>query len=809
MHQYNFTIMQKTTFLTRAMILLTWLCAVATMTAKPVSEQQAFNIATQFMSSHQMTASNLRMAHKALRIGATTASDKAAYYVLNADVKQGGGYVIVAGDDRAPAVLGYSDKGTFDPNNVPEAMQELLDSYSAQVSALADGAQPAPMLRATRAISPLIKATWSQNNPYNILLPYLPSGKHAYAGCVATAMAQVMHYWQWPARPTQTIPAYTSTYTGNNQTLNYYMPALPVTDFNWNAMHDTYQTSDTTSEAALAAATLTLYCAQAMEMNFKPSSSGASTTKISCQAATYFDYDASARMVDRSSYTAQGWADLLYSELSAGRPILYSGRKMTGGHSFICDGCDSNGMYHFNWGWNGDSNGYFLLSVINPDEQGTGSASGAYGYIMEQSAMIGFQPNQGGSHVFELTAVNVELNSYTGTRAYTSDPFEVYVSGEFHNYTSDTIAVRFGWGLFNENNEMIDRLYSSYNLTLRPSFLHTHSKKQLLFGENMTSGTYRIMPMFSEYGQDNWRPCAGSDKNYIEVTINGNNCTFTGYGTVGDCDYTINDIAITGSMHNGRPINFDVNMTNDGLSDNKLLYMFSNGTFVAAGYVDLGTGETGDVHFTYLFQEAGNYTITWSWNADGSDPIASRTITVNPMPAASLSATYRVLNEANGIINSDKFSIELTITNNGGTTYDEDISAKLYKNIYGGTGTNVQGVNKHLILGPGETTTMQIDLTNVVDGWRYFATSCYYSEGQQVTFARTTSYTIVFPEVPAFIPGDVNNDHEVDVNDVTMVISHILGVDVDINIEAADVMVDGAIDVADVTAIIALILNAK
>lgn len=793
------------------LVLLMTLAVMGTAWAESINESQANRIAAQFMAARSMTTARMTKAAQAPRIGAPAGSEKAAYYVFNADR---GGYVIVAGDDRAPAVLGYSDKGFFDAHNVPEAMQSLLDGYAAQIEAIAQGGvKLAPQLKSGAAIRPMIKATWSQNNPYNILLPYLPSGKHAYAGCVATAMAQVMHYWQWPARPTQAIPAYTSSYNYPNtdQTLTFDMPALPVIDFNWDAMHDTYLTTDTASEAALAAATLTLYCAQAVEMNFKPNSSGANTTSISCKAATYFDYDAGAHMVARSSYTAQGWADLLYSELSAGRPVIFSGSKKTGGHAFICDGCDGNGMYHFNWGWNGDSNGYFLLSVLNPDEQGTGSASGAYGYILDQGAIIGFQPNQGSSHFFELTAANVTLDSYIGTRASAYDSFKVYVSGKFHNYTSDTIAVSFGWGLF-ENDVLIDRLYSANNPTLRPGYLHTLTNQQLLFGEGMTSGTYRIMPMYSEYGQNNWRPCDGADKNYIEVTINGNECTFTGYGTAAECDYVINDIAMTGYMHNGRPINFDVNMTNNGQSDNKLLYMFNNGAFIAAGYVDLGAGETGNVHYTYLFQNAGNYTLTWSWNEDGSDPIATRTITINPMPAANLSATCTVLNVPSGTytINSDKFSVELTITNNGQTTYDEDISAKLYKNIYGGTGSNVQGINKRLTLGPGETTTIQLDLDNVIDGWKYFAAIYYYSEGQQASLARTTSYTMVFPEEPEVKMGDVNGDTFVNVSDVTTTIAYILGNPYtgEFNFQAADIDESGNVNVADVTAIIKLILEA-
>ena len=366
------------------------LLAITTTWAAPVNENQARSIAVNFMANHSMRSTSLRMAHKAPMVK-TAGADNAAYYVFTGNR---GGYVIVAGDDRVPAVLGYSDKGTFDSQDVPEAMQYLLEGYAAQIEALEQGVKAAPQLTSGPAIAPLLKAQWSQNNPFNILLPYIPSGKHAYVGCVGTAMAQVMHYWKWPARPTCNIPAYTSEYQYTNETLTYYMPELPVTDFDWEAMQNTYQTTDTASAAALAAATLCLYCDQAVQMTFKKASSGASTSSIPGFAAAYFDYDAGAHMESRVGYTTQGWADLLYSEVASGRPVIYSGSKKSGGHAFICDGYDGQGMFHINWGWNGQSNGYFLLNVLNPDEQGTGSADGAYGYIMSQGAIVGFQPLQ-------------------------------------------------------------------------------------------------------------------------------------------------------------------------------------------------------------------------------------------------------------------------------------------------------------------------------------------------------------------------------------------------------------------------------
>ena len=792
----------------KTLLLLMCLAVTTTVWAESINESQARTIAARFMASRALPSTSLKMASKAPRLSTSAGADQAAYYVFNGSR----GYVIVAGDDRAPAVLGYSDQGTFDSGNVPEGLQYLLEGYATQIDALTRGAKAETQLRDAGDIRPLVTSSWDQDNPYNILLPYLPSGKHAYTGCVATALSQVMRYWKWPVRPSRPIPAYTSTYTANNETLSFNMTELPVVDFEWNAMQDTYETFDTASVAALAAARLNLYSAQAMKMTFGKYSSNAPTAAIPAMAAAYFDYDASAHVVGRSNYSTQGWTDLIYAELVAGRPVIYFGSKKMGGHAFICDGYDGNGMFHFNWGWNGNSNGYYLLNVINPDEQGTGSAAGAYGYIYSQGAIVGFQPNKGGSHIFELMSANVMLNSYTGTREDTNQPFKAVVSGDFYNYTSNMIDVRFGWGLFNESGEMIERLFSGYIESFEPARYYSSENQALAFGQGITSGTYRILPMYSELGQDNWRPCVGADRNYIEVTIDGNQCSFTGHGTSGTRDYVINNVYLTGYMHAGRSIAIDVNMTNNGLSSNELLHMFINGAFAATGYVCLETGETGNIHYTNLFNTPGNYTLTWSWNQDGSNPIATSYITINPMPAANLSGTIRVLDvdETGKVINSDKISVELTITNNGETTYDEDISTILYKHTYDNYGTSVQDVSQRLVLAPGETTKMQFDMTNVIDGWSYFLMANYYSEGAQKTLNTTAAYTVVFPVVPQVKLGDVNGDGSVTIADVAAMVDYLLGGDsTGFNVAAADIDGNQHVGMNDLASLIDMVLGAS
>ena len=772
--------------------------------AKSISEAEARAIASRFMAGKAMPAANLKVSHKGLKPGSTGESGAAAYYVFSSAEEQPG-FVIVAGDDRAPAVLGYSDNGRFDSSRIPEAMQELLKGYAAQIEALGHGARATSSHLAGEAIAPMVATAWSQNAPYNTLLPVLSTGKHAYVGCVATAMAQVMHYHKWPARSTRAIPAYTT------ETLSIHMPELPVADLEWDAMDYTYQTTDTASAAAMAAARLSLYCAQSLSMDFNNNGSGAWSSAVPHALSTYFGYQASAHTLNRINYTTQQWEEIIYNELAASRPVIYSGSKATGGHSFICDGFDGSGMFHINWGWNGDSNGYFVLNVLNPDAQGTGSASGAYGYIYRQAAVVGIEPGEDNPSEFEVTSVNVTLDNYITTRSSTSSSFWAIVSGQFHNLTSQVIALNYGWGLF-QDGQLLEVLSSNYSDALRPSYYYSTKSKALYFGSNTTSGTYQIVPIYSERQNANWRPCVGGDKNYIEVTIDGNNCSFTGYGSAATREYTVNGVDITGNMHPLRPIDITLNVTNDGNSRNDLLHLFVGGTRVSTGLLCLEKGESGGIPFYYVPTAAGTFTLTYSFNDDGRAPIYSHTITVNEMPAATLEASATILNlnvADSSIINNDKFSVLLTITNNGTTAYNEDISIELYKSTKENSGAYVQAKNKFINLAPDETTTVQFDMENVMDGWKYFARTYYYSAGQQVLLEKIPLHTIVFPGADVFMAGDVNDDGTVDVNDIAIAISYLLdnSGEVGLNVQAADTDGNGDVDITDIANIINMILG--
>ena len=562
--------------------------------AESLNESQALNIASNFMSHHAIPTSNLTMAHKAQIKKAPGKSEKAAYYALNSSR---GGYVLVAGDDRVPAVLGYSDKGNFDLGKIPDAMRELLDGYAAQIDALDHGAKAAPHFANGNAIAPLVTAQWDQSEPYNLLFPTLNNGRVAYVGCVATAMAQVLYYWKWPARPTMPLPAYTS------KDLSIYMPQLPVVNFEWDKMHDTYRIDDT-SDAALAAARLSLYCAQSVDMNFTSTGSSAYSHDIPLALSTYFNYKRNAKYVQRDVYSSQAWEETLYNELSSGRPVLYSGSKGTSGHEFVCDGYDGNGMFHINWGWNGMSNGYFLLSVLDPDTQGIGSATGSYGYIESQGMVIGIEPGTGTANGLEVTTDRVEVTSYTATRTSSTYNFSISQATRFVNRMPQPISFDYGWGVYDTGGRLIQTIHTNYATAVGTNYF-IYAEQPLLFGSGRSSGVYRIVPVYSERNINNWRPCVGADINYIKMNIQSNRCVVICEGNGAIPSYDVNNITVTGNMHPRRPVYIKLNVTNTSNSRNNLIYMFANGRFVSEAFVDLEKGKSGD-GITY---DATQYTV--------------------------------------------------------------------------------------------------------------------------------------------------------------------------------------------------------
>ncbi len=388
----------------RSLTLLSCLLLPLLAAAGPVTEQQALLKAQQFMQGKTFTA------QKSRRLAPRQDSNTAAFYVFNA---QEGGYAVVSGDDRTPAILGYSQEGRLDMDVLPEHIQSWLDGYAEQIAYL----QEHPDARIVRkvvtgtAIAPLLGETeWGQGTPYNDLCP-IYNNEHCLTGCVATAMAQVMYYHKWPKQTTKEIPGYTT------KTLNLNIDNIPIGTIEWNNMLPEYSQFGTDEQLKKqAVASLIHKCGVAVKMDYGITASTGHISEATSALKDYFDYDSYTTIcIKHADYGLERWNQLIYNELTQQRPVLYGGQSVRyGGHAFVVDGYDKDDYFHINWGWNGDKNGYFLLTVLDPYDKTNTSNEG---FSDNQEAIVGIQKTTGiipeepatGEIIKELTPEGIEM----------------------------------------------------------------------------------------------------------------------------------------------------------------------------------------------------------------------------------------------------------------------------------------------------------------------------------------------------------------------------------------------------------------
>ncbi|MBR5052854.1 MAG: C10 family peptidase [Bacteroidaceae bacterium] len=410
----------KFTFTRKLLTLLLALFCTSGIWAEDVTEEQALEQALDFLTN-QTTAFGRPRKAQGVMPQLTMQSKVSGLYVFN--VENNGGFVIVSNDDRTHPILGFSESGNLDVNNIPDNMKAWLQGYADEIAWLKSlnlpkGSVNKPANKvgthSTAAVAPLCTSKWNQDTPYNNFCPtytsWYGSGKCA-TGCVATAMAQVMYYHKWPQAQTASIPGYT-TYT---QGLT--LPSLSPVTFDWANMKDSYSGNYTTAQAN-AVATLMKYCGYSVKMDYDESS-GAYTEDVAIALREYFDYNVyTTRFVSRSSFTYANWTDMIYHEVSHGRPVCYGGLSTGGGHEFVCDGYkfESNtDFFHINWGWGGLSDNYFVLSALDPDHQGIGGSTSTDGFHYGQDAVIGIQKSTATGTVADIdpNENDLTLNSIT------------------------------------------------------------------------------------------------------------------------------------------------------------------------------------------------------------------------------------------------------------------------------------------------------------------------------------------------------------------------------------------------------------
>ncbi len=378
------------------LLLLTFVLLLVSLniSADPITRSQAQQKAEQMMQklSGSRKLAPVKSARKLAprRAKATgVADDTELYYVFNRGDSEG--YVIVAGDDQFDSFLGYTDEGEFDYQTIPPAMQEWLDDYADYIESIQQTPSAGPKkLPVHPVIEPMVTTKWNQGDPYNLHCPnYFHQGL-SVTGCVATAMAQILYYQRDKSvtEIQEDIPSYTLS---SDQYGTMTVEGIPAgSTIDWYNMTDTYNSSSTAKQKN-AVADLMLYCGVAVKMGYTNKSSGAYSSNVPDAINKYFGYGNKVKHASQSNYTEDSWDALIYKELSEGRPVYLSGHNDGGGHAFVCDGYDGNQCYHINWGWGGSSDGYYMLSKLNPGSQGIGGSSG--GYSNGREAVYGWEPD--------------------------------------------------------------------------------------------------------------------------------------------------------------------------------------------------------------------------------------------------------------------------------------------------------------------------------------------------------------------------------------------------------------------------------
>ena len=371
------------------MIVALLLMVAMPMMAERVTPETAQKVAQTFLNNNGAKAAQL-----------TDLSKIAGFpnlYIFTAEP----GFVVMAADDCVQPILGYSLTGNFVAENMPENAHSWLQGYSDEIQYAIDSKMKASAetsklwkdlsegnakaAKATIVVDALVQTQWDQDPLYNNFCPYI-SGEQTVTGCAATAMAQIMKYWEYPTHGTGS-----HSYNWNGQTLS---ANFETTTYDWVNMPLSLNGSSSQTQIN-AVATLMYHCGVALNMQYGLAVTGGSSAipnNIPSALINYFNYKSSITIKAKSSYSDSQWLNLLKTELDESRPIQYNGwgPNNSGGHSFVCDGYDNSNYFHFNWGWSGRNDGFYSLSNLVPGSGGSGG--GGYNFTYNQLGIFGIQP---------------------------------------------------------------------------------------------------------------------------------------------------------------------------------------------------------------------------------------------------------------------------------------------------------------------------------------------------------------------------------------------------------------------------------
>ena len=499
----------------------------ANVSAAPIDVEQARQVVENFRK--KATRGGMRRAPMAKgRLNhcytkRTQAGNPAVYAFTN----EGGGFALVAADDAVASVLGYSDTGTFDPDNIPDGLQYLLDEYAKEIAAAgprkANEQLPEPPyeVEETEQLGPLLETKWGQMRPYNLQSPLSIVG-NAATGCMTTAIAQIMRYHKWPEQgygscEFNVSEGYNTIFTVRDYYTRHY---------NWDVMypHTSQYTMrdaknyDTNAEDVASVSQLMFDIGVGLSTDYTISGvSSAVEVRIIPMLTSYFNYDPGLEFVTLSKTTPEAFNHMLIEELQASRPVYLQGGPLGYGHAFVCDGYNGQGHFHINWGWEGKSDGYYLITGLTPAQQGTGGGSSS-GYSENLKMLRHIMPYDGVAPrpQFKINRYSVEADANGN---YLAAQFGVTkdrnIRGQLGVLVIDTEGNgKLFWdkdgGYTQINTAGTEGAYYDFHVNVDPSW---------------TAPGTRVYYIYKECGDPQWRYVKDGGNNYccIKFGLSGGN----------------------------------------------------------------------------------------------------------------------------------------------------------------------------------------------------------------------------------------------------------------------------------------------
>lgn len=594
----------------RNFVLSVLLTLSALLFAVPVDKERAKDVAKLFLQK-QIVKGGQNRAPQNLRLEEVNVSQyDGKLFVFNT---ASGGFVVVSANDVSYPILGYSDENSLKSENIPSNVKAWLDLYANEIQMAVDSGvvQSDDVMKAWSNIesysnaavivSPLILTRWNQSPLYNNLCPYdSAKNERTVTGCVATAMAQVLKYWDYP---TMGNGDYSYKHTLGTQFADF-----AATTYDWANMPLELTSASTDAEVA-AVSQLMYHCGVSVEMDYGVSSTGGSGAfTISSKSNSthcaeyalreYWGYKPTLQGLQKAKYSDKDWKKMLKDDLKAGRPIIYSGYG-DGGHCFVCDGYNEDEYFHFNWGWGGLYDGYFLLNALAPGSGGIGSGGGTYNN--DQQAIFGVEPLRsidGDESAKDLHLVST-ISLSSSEIAY-KEGFSV--SASIKNGAAEGFSGDLGLALYDSGLELLTII------DVQDTTISAGGTIDCTFGtegwSELVAGLY-YAAIYSKTTDGEWKSIGGgSYRNMVQFRV-GIQEICTESTLIYECDFESELLGWTFAKAAGINTGFAVGSANKYQGE-KALYISPDGG-QSTGYTQDGDSGYVSVAYKKIYLEAGSY----------------------------------------------------------------------------------------------------------------------------------------------------------------------------------------------------------